>query len=390
MLVKYSYRVKTDMYLPEQWPLCWDRYRLEWTIEQEKVTSLTVVVRTDSRDFMPKITAGDRPRISANIHIGEQPYQSEVEQMLRTAIGLLNFFAQIDVDFGAPTLAWEAENDEERAQLQMYSFSLQHKIGSDEERPPLSYDIVARCFLAAPSASSHEVLLSFVRKGRRDMRDGHFIDAYYSFFFFLETQFAPGYSDPKKVKAALKTVPGITEALAKARAMSLGRKGGRRAAFLAKADDELIDYLVDVRGQLHHHALPRKTNVWHPDKHQEFEEEAIFLEFLTHTISMDQAMPILFSEEVSTAFMNSAEQQGAVIKYAVTGKGRTAGACVPLSEILWSVPGATVTHAAVSGIEAQIREKGYPDARGLEIIEYEIASEDKSRVYARYRSRSVD
>jgi hypothetical protein len=280
MLVKYTFPVTGDIFMPQHWPISWDRYRVTWTVKDGKAESVTVAVRTTDLSGIPRIEQNPKPGFAATIHIGHQPYHEEVESIVRTASGILGFFAEADIAFDRPSIAWEGETAEEREKLKMLSFNVGP--GEREESLPISYDLVVRCFLSALPASEKEVPLSFMAKGRRDMLAERYIDAYYSHYFFLETQFAPGYSDPKKVKAKFNAAPEITSAMQEARRMAASEQGRVRqmADLLKLSDPKLVEHLVDTRGRLHHHALPRRKGSWHPDKHVEFQAEALFLSFL--------------------------------------------------------------------------------------------------------------
>ena len=99
MLVKYTYPVTGDIFMPQHWPIPWDRYRVTWAVKDGKAESVTVTVRTTDISGIPRIEKNPKPGFAANILIGRQPYQDEVESIVRTACGLLGFFAEADIDF---------------------------------------------------------------------------------------------------------------------------------------------------------------------------------------------------------------------------------------------------------------------------------------------------
>jgi hypothetical protein len=390
MFVKYTYPVTGDISLPEHWPIVWDRYRVTWDVKDGKAEGITLTVQTDDLSGVPKITMNPKPGISADIHLGHQPYHDEVESILRTAAGLLGFFARADIDFDRPTVSWEAENEKERELLQL------HRWSTERGEPPIthaiSYDLVARCFLAAIPASEREIPLRFLAKGRREMQAGHFIDAYYNLFFFFETQFAAGYSSPRKVAAKFKQTPEIMELLARARAMLQEQDAGRLhgiKSLLAKSDAELIDHLVDLRGMLHHHAMPRRKGRWHPEKHDAYEAEATVLFKLASIVAQHQNIPVLFSDSVTKAMYEGAKREGADFVYLVEAKGFGSQSGKREARVEVHAPGKKASYLGLQTIEDKLRKLSKP--LGFEDVrEYTIKSADGSELFATYKNHLPD
>lgn len=274
--------------MPEHWPISWDQYRVTWGVKDGRAETITIAVRTSDLSALPSIEPSSESGLAGHIKIGHQPYHHEAESLLRTASGLLGFFTEVDIDFDRPTIEWEAETDEEREKLKMLSFKSES--GSWGDPPPIPFDLITRCFLSASAASDKEIPLRFIAKGRREMRAERYIDAFYSYFFF-ETLFAPGLSNPRQVSAKFKATPEIVGAMEKARRYALPEKGRVRglAQLLALSDEQLIDHLVKTRGRLHHHAMPSPKGSWHPEKHEEFEAEVAVLSRLAFVVSQRKA-----------------------------------------------------------------------------------------------------
>jgi hypothetical protein len=377
-----------DIFLPDHWPISWDRYRVTWTVKDGKAESITVAVRTTDLSGLPRIEKNPQPGLAANIHIGHQPHHDEVESILRTACGLLGFFAHADIDFDSPTFAWEGETDEERAKLQMYSYKVE--LGKPKESLPISYDLVARCFLSAIPASQKEIPLSFMSKGRREMQARRYIDAYYSYFFFFETQFAPGFSNPKKVSAKFKATPEIVGAFEKARKMAVSelRRVRRIAELLKLSDDALIDHLVETRGKLHHHALPRKNNSWHPEKHEQFEAEALILSFLAYIVSQRQNLSILFDDAVTEQLKEVARQEGAEYTYLIeTEGGNDRYGLNGLPSLRITLPSRSPSHLTLAALEEELRREAGPYDL-MAVRKYAVKSVDGSQLFALYQNHT--
>src|SRR5205814_9087124 len=104
----------------------------------------------------------------------------------------------------------------------------------------------------------------------------------------------------------------ITGAMQEARRMAGPelRRVRRLVDLLKLSDVELVEHLVETRGRLHHHALPSKKGSWHPDKHKEFEAEALFLSFLANAVSQRQNLPILFDEAINEQIKEATRTEG--------------------------------------------------------------------------------
>ena len=388
MLVKYTYPVAGDIFMPEHWPISWGQYFVTWTVKDGKAEAVTVAVHTDDLSGLPTIKPDPRPNVAASINIGYQPCHDEVEFILRTASGLLGFFTRADIDFDHPTIAWEGETEEERARLQMFSWTT----GPSVHKPPLpiSFDLVARCFLSAIPAGDKEVLLRFMAKGRREMEAGRYIDAIYSYFFFLETQFAPGFSDPKKVTVKFKAAAEIMTAMEEARKMALAEipRVRRMAELLKLSDEEIIELLVATRGKLHHHALPRKTGSWHPEKHDEFEAEALFLEYLAYVVSQRQNLPIMFDDTITEQLKKGAKLAGAEYIYLVEVEGGGDRYGVNgLPNLRISVLSRAPSHNGLVTVEDGIRQEGAPYDL-MTVRGYTVKTTDGAEILARYQNHT--
>jgi hypothetical protein len=215
MLVKYSYPVVTSLLLDEAWPISWGRYYVQFRITAGRVDGIVVTVRPSAPDewIPPSVTAKPALGVAANINVGSPPLYREVEELLRTLQGVLGLFSHVEIDFSRQTIEWEPENDEEREQLNLHSISRKKEKPDIMEPIRLAYDLIARCILSAQAASHFEIPLSFLRKGLQEIYNERYIEAYYSFFFFLETLFAPGLSNPRMVKLKFKEAAPVRNAL---------------------------------------------------------------------------------------------------------------------------------------------------------------------------------
>lgn len=383
MRIRFEYPVKTALRLKELWPISVADVKMEWLMKGEEPVALSASCAMTEHDRLPTVTPLNKGRVATHIDEGFVSRHDEVERMVRTVQGLVTLFATIDIDFEGCKTRWEPENEEEKQQLQLSE--LRHGIDKhDLWKPrPLSYEFIARAMLSSDKLADQEVTLAFLRRGRRDFHAGDYILAFYNFFFFLETQFAPGYSDPKKVEKALLEANEIRQALATLRSEE---KFPDKAAELLKLEDEkLIKHMVKMRGDLHHHAH-RRPGSWHPDKPRAVEAEAEILHTLAHAIAFQRCNDTMYADDMGAKVRGSAEADGALISVKVIGFGVTAdGTRVELQPTRLSMPGRVIDRAKVQWVQQQIRAANQYNSKGVELVEYTIRSEDEGEIFARWR-----
>lgn len=318
------------------------------------------------------------PKIAAELHLGMLVDNDEVEQALRTLQGTLSLFANISIDFEADEVAWIAETAEEEARLNVHSF--ERSIAKEDIHQPrkIGFDLVARAVAAASAVSDYEIPLSFLRRGHEAVHADRCIEAYHSFFFFLETQFAAGYSDPKKVKKYLKETPSIREVLPEVRQNFIPHRtdyGDTMPKLMAMSDEELIDHLVDMRGHLHHHAKARK-GVWHPDKQRLYRSESLVLSAICHNMALQYVIPRLFEPSQNAAISRDAVEAGAVTKFEFRAKKHGVG--LPIVGVI----GRTPTNEMLQVADLKFREK--LKGRLATVGDYTICSDDGREIFAAY------
>jgi hypothetical protein len=382
MRIRFEYPVKTALRLKELWPITVADVKMEWRMKGDEPVALIASCAMAEQDRLPTVTPINKGRVAAHIDAGHISRHDEVEKMVRTIQGLVTLFATIDIDFEECKTRWEPENEEEKSQLQLNELKYGMERHDLWKPRPLSYEFIARAMLSSDRLSDQEVTLAFLRRGRRDFHAGDYILAFYNFFFFLETQFAPGYSDPKKVEKALLEAEPIRLALATLR--SEEQFPDKAAELLKLKDEDLIKHLVKMRGNLHHHAQ-RRQGSWHPDKSRTVEAEAEILHTLVHSIAFHKCNDAMFAEDMGAKLRGSAEADSALTTVKVIGYGVKAdGTKVKLGGTNVSMPGRVIDRAKVQWVQRQIRAANRYNTKDVELVEYAICSDDEKQVFARW------
>jgi hypothetical protein len=316
----------------------------------------------------------------------------EIEEAVRSLWGLLSLFSYIDVDFESVRTDWIPETEAEQEQITVNGFSMTRDMAAVLRPRRLNFDLVARALLSAKAATHYETPLGFLRRGMRAIHARQYIEAFNNLFYFLETLYAPGYSNPKQVKRKLWSAKDIRAAVAKARE-PLRRDNHldprKKATLLGKSDEELVTHLVETRGELHHHSL-RKSGVWHPDKADQFQEEAILLQHTVHSIAMQRALSIMYAPERDRELMLSAREAGAITIVRIEAIGLVKGVKTSLVPFVIEVPRRKLDREALNEVHLMFRNQFRSGPRDVQVFEYQIVSGDGSKVYAVWRSAETD
>jgi hypothetical protein len=200
---------------------------------------------------------------------------------------------------------WLPESDGEREQLGLHKFAMKSEPLPDSTISSAPFDLIARAVIAADAASAIELPLAFFRRGMNDVYDRNYIEAIYDFFFFIETMFGEGKFKRASLREAFVRTAPLCEAIQIAVAdpgpmisSTPALRQGFAVRYEHKSIGEIIDFILDLRGHLHHHNNRRR---WHPDAQQGYEVDALVLQRVTLHLAFDLARPYLWSDEGSTA-----------------------------------------------------------------------------------------
>lgn len=399
MRAKLTYPTKAEFYLEEYWPLPVGDIEIHFGVEDGQITSITCVWPLGPADKPPVIRPleeGQRGFNGVDFHLARR---EEIEHVVRTIQGLLTLQGTIDVDFDRPTLEWLADTPEEEMGIELVLSAKPPEV--DLYKPQkLDFGLIGRAVIAAPHAAQLEVALSFLRRGRRDLKERRYIEAIYNCFFFLETQFAPGYSSPKKVRNRLQENATVIAALEAIRLDPVDPPRGfttpeelalwdERLAELARSDADIIQDLVALRGTLHHHAMHR-PDAWHPDKGTRFRVAAHTLHDIAVACAEQLLHPILYDSALGPLFMQSAERSGAVTPLRFEAQGLFLSRnCLRLTVDIRTA-GTVIDRGMVASADREFRRvlaEQVPDAR---LDHYTITHVATDRLYGRYDRLPLD
>lgn len=393
MRAQLTYPARASFHLIEHWPLDASDITIRFEVADAAITAIVCIWPLSLADRPPRI----QPLAEGQSGIGKVDFylarRSDVEHLVRTIQGLLALHGTIDVDYERPTLTWLADNPDEEMGIKL---TLSAKPPAVDLYKPetLDFGVIARAVLGAPSLAAREIALSFLRRSRRDLKERRYIESIYNSFFFLETQFAPGFSDPKKVARRFKDNTTIRDALAAIRRDPVDPPRGfttteelaiwdDRVNALKRTDGEILDELVALRGRLHHHA-PKGPEPWHPDKSVGYRVPAHTLHDIAFACAHLLVGPTLTDDVLDASLMRSAERAGAVTEFHFAAEGMFPARGAAQLTIGIVMAGTAIDRAMVASADRAFRralDEQEPDAR---LDGYTITHRASDRLYGRY------
>lgn len=318
MRIRYRFPVRGRLRLNGSFPLVHlgREFMLELDADQV-VTHLRVTAPIGSSD-VSVVQSADEPAGAMHLEL-TSPGLDELRPLVRTIEGLLAMFGVEAVDMQEAEQTWLPDTSEEERALQVRSAILGRHRPRPTDHPVIEFAYAAQAILGVEKVLSHEVALNFFRRGKADLADERFIDAYYDFFFILESLFAEGHSKTAKVKAEFRKCAALQEAVAATMNSEnlshlIGRRSYLRSAFeerySGRSSAEITDSFVDLRGFLHHHSSKR-PDAWHPADQQSYHFDAEFIANVCASLMQERVFPALYSPEGAALFKAAVESRPA-------------------------------------------------------------------------------
>lgn len=305
MLVRYRFPVTGRLRLEYSFPVRTKLFTYAFEVDDHGVaTHLNATASVPDRRLWPQVTPDPQPGVKAHIEMSS-PFFPVLRRDIRAVAGILALYGVDEISADEAEESWEGEDPEEKDSLAIHSFKRTTVATSPATWPIVSFDLVACALLVAERAMDFEAALNFFRKGKLDVKSEHFLDAVLDFLFMVETTYANGKFKTAQVEAEYLASEELHRLVAEAirdETLHANVRGHSRIeqyfreTYEFKASDEVIKYLVRLRGELHHHTS-RKSGIWHPTDHIRFGADAYFLQQLALGIAFAIASPTLFDED---------------------------------------------------------------------------------------------
>lgn len=317
MRVFYHFDVKSNTRTKGVFPLFNDY--AEFAVSTDKdgiVTKISIGYKVDDPSLWPKVveTPNELSKLIIKMH---SPHIENAQRIIRAAEGALSFYGIEQINWQNPTEEYVPDSPEEHAQLAVYTMSSGSKRRSALDKDPIAFSIIATALLRTDEISAHEIPLAFFRKGTNDANEDRHIEACIEFLFMLETLFANGKFKKNQVIAEFSSSQELIQAIQKTQAdhdlISIAEYRGAShrkklvERYMAQSIPTAIKNIVELRGFLHHHSKDAK-NQWHPDRHEEFLADALFLQFVCSKAGLELFIHNAFTEKNKAQFLHCYER----------------------------------------------------------------------------------
>ena len=312
MKVRYTFDVRGQLQVEPGLVFLYEGYEFEFLIQKSSVRALRVTIPNTPEEHWPAVLDSMTSDAKLTIDAREPSEASLVERNVMNLAGLLAPYGIHGIDTDRLYIDWIPETEEEKDKLKITSFS---RLRPDEEAAwhlqmmpnILPTDMVARCILAAAGSTNKQIPLTFFSRGREDLFYERYIEAYYDFYFIIETMFANGKTDKKKVIKELEGSSLLCDCISTffnsashtqmLKEISITKFDELVAV---KSHNKLFEHIVDTRGRLHHHSL-KQSNVdrkWHPAKQKDFSFDAKLLHSICYEICMKLVLDEMYAERL--------------------------------------------------------------------------------------------
>jgi hypothetical protein len=306
MKVRYNFRVRGALRFPADIAFEFKTRHYEFHEEKGFVAAISVTVPIPNRDDWPTVTrreeAGSMPHVTV-----PTPGLIFISAELRNLESFLSLFGVKQIDVKNARVEWLPANEEERRALKIFTYERGLADPDPSTLPPLPPDLMARSLIASYDAFETQVPLAFYRRGADDVYERRFLEACYDFLFLLETLYSNGKYRTDQVKDEFRKAPDLQEAI-HSFLVDAPLQASLRSQFRPRYDrhiagkecGEVSDYLVDVRGFIHHHTM-RRRGIWHPERQEEFEFDAFVLQHIAFWIAMKMMLGETHKEGLDVA-----------------------------------------------------------------------------------------
>lgn len=311
MKCKYSFPIKGHIKLHIGIHFTKGKYQYEFKVKDSFITHICVVVSDYPKQSLPKFETLKEGKIKASISIPDDPYLNDIVSDIRTIEGSLCLWGVEEIDIDCYRTEWLPESEEEKNELQLYSFMNSKSNEPPENMPDTQLDLLVRTILAIEDIKESETPLNFYRRGRIDIKERRFIEAVYDFYFVLETLYGNGkfkksqilkeFIASSELMTAIENIENIISPELKADCKKFKQL---QEKYLKKTKEKMLEQIIVTRGFLHHHTSKMK-GIWHPASQKDYEIDAEVLLAICHNILMKKVIDVLFQNDRITEFLDT-------------------------------------------------------------------------------------
>ena len=311
MKLKYRFGVKGHLRLKDSTTLRHNGRDFLFDLNSENtVTRLNVTVPLEPGQ-RPTLTVG--PGGISNINL-VTPELEELKSLVRSLEGFLSLYGiasgHASINLREPELTWIPESKDERKSMDLVEFSMGKQVAKRSGFPIIEFAYAGQAVSSMDLLAKYEIPMYFYRVGRQNLIEGLFINAFYDFFFIIESLFANGKFKTAAMKEAFRNSQALQSAVdlsVKSADLLKGLQyrahvwSAFKSTYLGKSTEEITNRFADLRGFLHHHSSLR-SDIWHPDDHEQYQVDADLLGRTCGTVIQTALFPLVFCQDSADRF----------------------------------------------------------------------------------------
>ncbi|KKO45272.1 hypothetical protein WG68_11135 [Arsukibacterium ikkense] len=267
-----------------------DDYRFEFEVADGFITKIFLSFPIDISE-LPTIEKAASELITPQINLS-YPKFNEVIEIVSGIEGSWSLWGAERIDIDEPLISFEAESKDEQTLITINNIKVSIADYDHSNLPRIPPELLIKPIIASVKEKSHDVRLSFYRRGILDLKSREYIEAFYDFYLMLESTFSEGKTknsqiEQKLIESTILRDCVLQTVLSSGYANTLPHE--IKPLYLNKYDslkyEEFIKKLVRIRGFLHHHNMKRSDN-WSPTKQGTYRLEATMLSEICCRVGM--------------------------------------------------------------------------------------------------------
>ena len=251
--------------------------------EQGFISHFRIVKKIQNpEEFYSKISPGKGDiKLTINIKSGKgvvDELKSDF-QYLESSIAFMGSFTKIHWE--NPIQKWIPETEEEKAKLKILRFE-HSKLGYKRSLPIFYINDFKEMILDKPKYDSLTVLQAFYNDGKNFYDEFKYINAFYNFYYVIEDIYGDGNTKNRLIKKSFKASKELRENIKWVIDTQIkpNKKHNKNITnFLKDMNltddiDDIIDFIVDTRGRLHHFSRKSTLKIGTPFNQSDYESLA--------------------------------------------------------------------------------------------------------------------
>jgi len=301
MKCRYEFTVSSTLYLDPPLKFQFGRYNFELHNKDKRFSKLIIESEGVRFSEQPRIERTDNN--IPHIKLPNDPELLFLKPEMRAIRGALSMWGVHNIDVENPTSSWQPETKEEKKNTTIFSATISKKDREDEPPMKSPLDIIIRSIVSRDRLIEYEVPFEFYRRGAEDLYEERYIEAIYDFYFVFEYLWGNGKFRKKEIISQFSSSPQAVASIVHAQEnppdaitsiksdLNLYRKN-----YSDKSPEKIFEYIVDLRGFLHHQSPKRKKN-WKPSSDINYIIDSHFLHIAAHQSVFNIYMNTLFDKK---------------------------------------------------------------------------------------------